>query len=159
MQWVKEVLKVSIATNWLGNFIALVTIITYTVVSLYSTTEGGAVTTAKVFTVISTIKIISEPLLMFGQRLGAMVTAWASFKRIEDFLLCDERAAAQLTDGEATTGSTTANCHIVLRHASFGVKDKAVLLEGLDVELVDPALWMIVGRVGSVRLVQEHDLG
>ncbi|WWD21405.1 hypothetical protein CI109_105890 [Kwoniella shandongensis] len=145
--WIVEILKVSIATNWLGNFLNLVTVITFTVASLYSAQGGGAVTTAKIFTIVSTITLISDPLLMLGQRLGAIVSAWASLKRIEEFLLEDERERVedvQLIDGKAGVLEQ----RIVMRGASFGVKGKITVLEGLDVELVKPRLWMIAGRVG-----------
>jgi ATP-binding cassette subfamily C (CFTR/MRP) protein 1 len=66
--WIMQILKVSIATNWLNNFLALVTVATFTVVSIFSQNGGGAVTTARIFTVISTILLISMPLLMLGQQ-------------------------------------------------------------------------------------------
>ncbi len=58
-----------VATNWLGTFFALLTIITYTVASFYSSQGTNAVTTAKIFTVTSTISLISEPLLVVGQHI------------------------------------------------------------------------------------------
>ena len=159
--WVKEVLKVSITTNWLGNFLALVTVGTFTVVSLYSPGSGSAVTTAKIFTVISTIDLISEPLLMLGQQWGSMVTAWASFKRIETFLLCEEKAISKSKPTEdSPTAENIADSggsvvprvtpHLELKNASYGVREKVTLLEDISIDLVVPALWMIMGRVGSV---------
>ncbi|KAK4687233.1 hypothetical protein P7C73_g2882, partial [Tremellales sp. Uapishka_1] len=158
--WVKEILKVSIATNWLGNFLALVTIVTFTVVSLVSANAGGDVTTAKVFAVISTISLISEPLLMLGQRMGNIVSAWASVKRIETFLLEEEKNLEVWRDVDEEGDTDDLELNGDLRHppievkisfkdASFGIKGKITVLKGLNVDLVNPALWMIVGRVGS----------
>ena len=162
--WIKQILKVSITTNWLGNFLALVTVSTYTIVSLYSPEGGAAVTTAKIFTVISTIDLISEPLLTLGQQWGSMVTAWASFKRIEDFLLCEEKATNKFKpQKDSSTAEDMAESkelemeliqrvtpHLELRNASYGLKGKVTLLEDISLDLTVPALWMIMGRVGSV---------
>ena len=163
--WIKEILKVSITTNWLGNFLALIQIITYTVVSLYSSDAGSGVTTAKIFTVISTITIISEPLLMLGQQFGSIVTAWASFKRIEEFFLCDERTESSretplLTESENVKMEGTSpsyvtrqrhECRIELKNATFGVdKGTKHLLKDINVHLTNPNLWMLIGRVGCV---------
>jgi ATP-binding cassette subfamily C (CFTR/MRP) protein 1 len=87
-EWIKEILKVSIFTNYNSNFLSLITVTTYTLVSLFG---GGGVSTAKIFTTVTTIALISEPLLMLGQQLGNIVSAWASWKRVEEFLLSEEK--------------------------------------------------------------------
>lgn len=169
-KWLVELLKVSIVTNWLSSFLGLVTIITFTVVSLY-TTGGNSVTTAKVFSVITVIQLISEPLLMLGQQWGKIVTAWASFNRIEVFLLREEKDGSgepRIIDGNNETiqypgdqegknikldvSTTRPIKRAVLTGASFGIAGKLTLLKELevDVKLAGPALWMVVGRVGSV---------
>ncbi|ORY27634.1 P-loop containing nucleoside triphosphate hydrolase protein [Naematelia encephala] len=160
--WIKEILKISIVTNWLGNFLALITIIVFTVVSLFTSGTNDGVTTARIFAVISVISLISEPLLMFGQRIGSITTAWASFKRIEEFLLCEERTqidgdvdgvGALMEAGDGLQMKGTSECRIEMVEAKFGVKDKAELLRGFDIHMVNPALWMITGRVGSGKSV------
>jgi ATP-binding cassette subfamily C (CFTR/MRP) protein 1 len=159
--WIVEILKVSIATNWLGNFLSLITVTTFTLVSIYSRNSGGQVTTAGVFAVISTIQLISNPLLMLGQRWSSLVTAWASFKRIEDFLLCDEKEefiAVQTGDELQSLGETKAGIRIRLDHASFGVHNQITLLNDLNVNIVTPNLWMLVGRVGSGKSIMLQSL-
>jgi ATP-binding cassette subfamily C (CFTR/MRP) protein 1 len=150
--WVKSILRVSIITNWLGNFLALITVITFTVVSLFSSSGGGAVTTAKVFTVVSTISLLSSPLLMLGQQLGAIVSAWASVKRIEEFLLQEERVEFGEGLERDDIKSDVLEQKIQIKNASFGVKDKITILSDMNVDLVKPSLWMIIGRVGCVSL-------
>lgn len=152
VKWIMEILKVSIATNWLASFMSLVTVTAFTLVSLYSGTAG--VTTARVFTVISTIELISWPLLNLGQKLGGLVTAWACLKRIEAFLLQEER---QLP-GSSPVGSgmelqeAPASGRILLQRATFGIREKVTLLRDLEINLQKPGLWMITGRVGCVSL-------
>lgn len=150
--WIMQILKVSIATNWLNNFLALVTVTTFTVVSIFSQNGGGAVTTARIFTVISTISLISMPLLMLGQRWSGLVTAWASWKRIEEFLLCEEKEAAKEENDEQDgllLRPGGMDRHVRLGGASFGVRNKVTLLHEVEVDITNQRLWMIVGRVGS----------
>ena len=147
--WIREILKVSIMTNWLGNFLNLTSIITFTVVSIYSASPDQ-VNTAKIFTVVSTINIISEPLLMLGQRLGSLLTAWASLKRIEEFLLLEEKEEPIAIENEKGAEDKEIECRVELHNATFGVKGKAEILKNLDLHLVNPSLWMVVGKVGSV---------
>ena len=147
-EWMKQILKVSIFTNYIANFLNLITITTYTLVSLFS---GGGVSTARIFATVSTIALISDPLLMLGQQLGNIVSAWASFKRLEGFLLSEEKvteihgssSGIELLDKESSTG-------ISFSEADIGVKGKDAFLHGITVDLAAPPLWMIVGRVGSV---------
>jgi ATP-binding cassette subfamily C (CFTR/MRP) protein 1 len=118
IKWIIEILRVSIVTNWLGNFLSLVTVSTYTVVSLYTGDGQGGVSTAKVFTIVSTITLISNPLLMLGQNMGQIVSAWASVKRVEEFLLQDEKVDKREKEGSRTESDSQ---RIVLKDASFGV--------------------------------------
>jgi ATP-binding cassette subfamily C (CFTR/MRP) protein 1 len=147
-EWIKEILKVSIFTNYNSNFLSLITVTTYTLVSLFG---GGGVSTAKIFTTVTTIALISEPLLMLGQQLGNIVSAWASWKRVEEFLLSEEKvtevqgssSGIELLDKKSAMG-------ISFSEADIGVKGKDAFLHGISVVLTAPPLWMIVGRVGSV---------
>lgn len=150
-KWIKEILKVSIVTNYISNFLSLITVTTYTLISLFG---GGGVSTAKIFTTVTTIALISEPLLMLGQQLGNIVSAWASWKRIEEFLLSEEKIKnvhGSSSDIELLDKSPAID--VTLSEADFGVKGKDAFLRGIDVELTAPPLWMIVGRVGSVGSV------
>jgi ABC-type multidrug transport system fused ATPase/permease subunit len=150
IKFVVQALKVSIATNWLGNFLALVTVITFTVVSLYSDQGGDAVTTAKIFTVITTITLISDPLLMLGQQVGNIIQAWASFKRIEEFLLCAEKQEINV-ETAITADAKVEDLSIDLTETTFGITGETPLelLKNINVKVQGECLWMITGRVGS----------
>ena len=150
-QWIKEILKVSIVTNYNSNFLSLITITTYTLVSLFG---DGGISTSKIFTTVTTIALISTPLLMLGQQLGNIVSAWASWKRIEEFLLSEEKVSEVhgSTSGIELVDKGSPPVQISLSEASFGVKGKDAFLHDVNVELAAPPLWMIVGRVGSVSV-------
>jgi ATP-binding cassette subfamily C (CFTR/MRP) protein 1 len=148
-KWIKEILKVSIVTNYNSNFLSLITVITYTLVSLFG---NGGISTSKIFTTVTTIALISTPLMMLGQQLGNIVSAWASWKRIEEFLLSEEKVTEVhgSSSGIELVHKGSPPVQISLSEASFGVKGKDAFLNGINVELTAPPLWMIVGRVGSV---------
>lgn len=172
--WIIQILKVSILTNYLANFLNISTITTFSLVSLYTNHDNGGISTAKIFTVVSTIELISEPLLMLGQQLGSLITAWASLKRIEEFLLTDEKVerdgfddpeieaeqeeGIKMIDGndDPQRKLSVEDRHtlrsIKMDNASWGIqgKTKTKLLEGIYINLNEPSLWMITGRVGCV---------
>lgn len=149
--WVKEILLIAVVTNWLGNFLALATVITFSVVSLYTASADQGVTTAKIFAVVSTITIISSPLLMLGQQIGGLLSAWASFKRIERFLLEAERAEQDEWTETSDSKDIAQPHHVKMDRATFGILESGFpILKDLSFAIENPKLWMIIGRVGSV---------
>lgn len=147
--WIRQILVVSITTNVVSNFLGLLTITTYTLVSLYA--HGGrGIETSTIFTVISTISLLADPLRALGQQIGNIVSAWASWKRIERFLLSEEREPTietQIEVHEMEQRPVT-----IKINGTFGIQDQITLLEGIKIDLVNPSLWMIAGRVGSVSI-------
>jgi ATP-binding cassette subfamily C (CFTR/MRP) protein 1 len=107
-----------------------------------------------------TSTLVSKPLLLVGQQLSQLLPAGASFKRIEEFLLCPERTVPVSGDdmeveketatGQAVVMNEHADGRIIMLDASFGVQNKVTLLRGLAVDLTHPPLWMVVVRVGCV---------
>lgn len=165
--FIVQVLKASLATNWLANFLSLTTITTFTLVSLFAAHGGSGVTTAKVFTVISTISLISDPLLMLGQNFSSLVSACASFMRIQNFLLAAEShdpsndPTTNLLDDEFDKKNDTQltsyrqEAFVRLEGASFGVSSSSTtLLHELRCDMRDFGLWTVIGQVGSVSIVQ-----
>lgn len=153
VRWVKEILKVSILTNWLANFLSLVTVMTFTLLTILKPGATEGISTARIFTVISTIDLISGPLLDLGQKMGSLLTAWASLKRIEGFLLDGEKVSDNPSVPRRGEGQEQGErgMRIELENATFGVQGKIDLLHGLTVRMDEPGLWMITGRVGCVR--------
>lgn len=153
-KFMRQILVVSVVTNYVSSFLSLLTVGTYTLVSLY--VDGGiGLSTSKIFTVITTIALLANPLRDLGQQLGSIFSAWASFKRTEVFLLCEEKLAQttpETSDIELQTNQLISSVEIRISGANFGVRDKITILHDVNIELTNPALWMLVGRVGSVSL-------
>lgn len=160
-KWVRELLVVSIVTNYVSNFMGLLTVTTFTLVSLYAH-AGEGVSTSTIFTVISTISLLADPLRSLGQQIGNIVSAAASWKRIEEFLLSDEQRVSEpdpsssredgLDDapGAALVDRASTTPGIRFTDAAFGIEGKITLVHNVNIVLVRPKLWMVVGRVGSV---------
>lgn len=151
-RYMKQFLIVIIVTNNIAAFLSLLTVIAYTLVSRF--VEGGTgLSTAKLFTVVATIALLAYPLRSLGQQLGAILSAWASFKRIEEFLLSEEKYGASSTSSLPEKEPVGA-VEIRITDAEFGVRDKIAILHDINIQLTDPSLWMLVGRVGSVSGVR-----
>jgi ABC-type multidrug transport system fused ATPase/permease subunit len=159
-KWVAELLIVIIVTNYVSNFMGLITVTTFTLVSLYAH-SGDGVSTATIFTVISTISLLADPLRSLGQQIGNIVSAAASWKRIEEFMLSHEQRSTDPDSNEVVgvvleeditlaCQPSTRPSEIRFTDAAFGIEGKITLLRGINVDLVKPRLWMVVGRVGSV---------
>lgn len=124
--------------------LSLGTLVTYSIVSRYS--ANHEVNTSTFFTVIAVLVVITDPLLIVGQRYASIMAATASIKRIEDFLQKPER------DDQRSLGDT-----ITARNATLAAGD-TILLKNLNFEIPLRKLTMVVGSVGSVsriRLIYE----
>lgn len=131
-------------TNWLKGILSLATLITYTVMSLHSST--AQVSTVTFFTTIAVLGVITDPLLIVGQRYAAIMAASASLARIEEFLKKPERKETRYL------GPT-----IRATDLSLGT-DKATILSSLNFELPNASLTMIIGKVGSGKSSLLHAL-
>lgn len=143
--YLKRVLVISGLTNWLKGLLSLATLITYTVVSQLSGTHK--VDTAVFFTVIAVLGVVTDPLLIVGQRYASIMAALASIKRIEEFLQQPEKKDYRL-ENERIEG----------KDLSLGPSSEMVLLHKLSFSLPAKGLTMVVGQVGSVRRLLSHDL-
>ncbi|KAE8213125.1 hypothetical protein CF327_g3329 [Tilletia walkeri] len=103
-----------------------------------------------VFTAMAITTIISTPLLQIGQRFGLAVAAFASFKRIESFLLNPERKEDTSYDhGPLVDKVGDSTVHVNFSNASLSWKvDSEPVLHGLDLNL-PPGITMIIGRLAS----------
>lgn len=78
---------------------------------------------------------------MLGQQLGFLLTAWASFNRIEAFLVMPERVAPEVVSTDIS---------IRFDWASFGRTGDNPIIRDINLAMPAPKLWMITGRVGCV---------
>lgn len=116
--------------------LSLGTLVTYSIVSHFSSTHE--VNTSTFFTVIAVLVVITDPLLIVGQRYASIMAASASIKRIEDFLQTPEKQ-----DQRVSADS------IVAKDAAFGTDD-CILLKDLNFDIPLRKVTMIAGTVGSV---------
>lgn len=116
--------------------LSLGTLVTYSIVSQYSSSH--AVNTSVFFTVIAVLVVITDPLLIVGQRFASIMAASASIKRIEEFLQKPE------IQDQRNTGDA-----IVAKNANLGTNE-TLLLKDLNFHIPLNKLTMIVGPVGSV---------
>lgn len=116
--------------------LSLATLVTYSIVSLHSSSH--AVTTGVFFTAIAVLDVITNPLLIVGQRYASIMAATASIKRIEDFLRKPEKEDNRINAER-----------IEAKDAAFGTSE-VTLLTNVNMTIPMEKLTMIVGPVGSV---------
>lgn len=86
------------ATNLASDLLMLVTFVVYALVCKLSSSSSLAdFNTRIVFTALSTLNLISNPLLMIGQRLAILMSSLASLQRIQLFLE-DQQAPQDLLE-------------------------------------------------------------
>lgn len=135
--------RTSSVTNYLKSLLSLATLVTFTVVSIYS--SAHQVNTATFFTAIAVLNVITNPLLIAGQRYAQIMSAFASVGRIQEFLMQPDRKDAR-EDAET----------IVATDLTVGVKE-ADLLHDMSFTLPS-GLTMVVGSVGSGKSTLLHAL-
>ncbi|KAJ7240374.1 P-loop containing nucleoside triphosphate hydrolase protein [Mycena haematopus] len=134
--------RLLVLSNWGAEFLSLVTIGTYTVVTLVDS-SAPPFTTARMFTVIAIINLIGMPITELGEAFAYIIQAWVSLTRVETFLLSEDKPA--LPPAENTT----------FENASFG-HGGATFLHDLTTTLPNNKLTMIIGPVGAGKSTLLH---
>ena len=115
-----------------------------------------------VFTSLSIIALISQPLANLVYTIPTTFTAIGSFERIQTYIeKCSQGATKEsyhddLSEAPSTQEPPPANQHVVasLRGASFSVpSEETPLLSGLDLSFMPSSLTIILGKVGSGKSV------
>ncbi|KAJ7913387.1 P-loop containing nucleoside triphosphate hydrolase protein [Mycena leptocephala] len=134
--------RMLVLANWGAEFLSLVTIGTYAVVTIVDP-NAPPFTTARMFTVIAIINLIGMPITELGEAFAYIIQAWVSVKRVETFLLAEDKPAT------LTASSTT------FSNASFG-HGGATFLHDLTATLPNDQLTMVIGSVGCGKSTLLH---
>ncbi|EPS93155.1 hypothetical protein FOMPIDRAFT_1056220 [Fomitopsis schrenkii] len=116
----------------------------------------------RLFTIVTTLNLIQQPLNFIGQRFPVIAASWASLKRIESFLLLEEREEGSLTiESSEKLENTYVAIYgveletrtppaIVMHGASFSwAADTEPYLKDITIHLDEPKLYMCAGPVAS----------
>ncbi|KAJ7136954.1 P-loop containing nucleoside triphosphate hydrolase protein [Mycena epipterygia] len=134
--------KVLVLSNWGSEFLSLVTIGTYMVVTLVDP-NAPPFTTARMFTVIAIINLIGMPITELGEAFAYIIQSWVSIKRVEAFLLAEDKPS-----------TVTADC-TTFSNASFG-HGGASFLHELTTSIPKHQLTMVIGHVGCGKSTLLH---
>ncbi len=141
-------------TNCTSEMFSVATFLTLFVVDKLSGSNRFNLNT--IITTLTIFAILQNPLSKIGQEYSYLVQAWASMKRIEDFLGSEDRPdiqdavadgiAAQAAAASSDVGSV--NFAARLENAALGWGDEVVLSD-VTLEVPRGSLTMICGRLGQ----------
>ncbi|KAF8596483.1 P-loop containing nucleoside triphosphate hydrolase protein, partial [Ceratobasidium sp. AG-I] len=109
----------------------------------------GSFDATTIFTILTTVQLVGYPLAMIGQALPSLFTAYASLKRIENFLNLDEKPEVA-TAAENEINLLDPSYEFKLSQANFSWdREGPIVLNDVDFTLETGKLHMYVGPVGS----------
>ncbi|GAC76372.1 multidrug resistance-associated protein [Moesziomyces antarcticus T-34] len=107
------------ATNLASDLLMLVTFVVYALVARSSSSLADF-NTRTIFTAVSTLNLISTPLLMIGQRLAILMSSLASVQRIQRFLE-DQQAPVNLIHAAERPSELSAEAKVVSAEEDLAV--------------------------------------
>ncbi|KAK7692905.1 hypothetical protein QCA50_004541 [Cerrena zonata] len=114
--------------------------------------QGGALDPRRLFTIVTTVNLLAEPLGILGQLLPTLFAAYASVKRIESYLLLEDKEDVSEEDkdtAEKCEGRESAP--IKMLDASFAWTSEAEepFLKDISVDLAPSKFHICIGTVAS----------
>ncbi|PWN49672.1 hypothetical protein IE53DRAFT_388080 [Violaceomyces palustris] len=167
--------EIEAMTTYYRQFVAVITFTNLTAqmmeISLFVTlaivdrlTGSDRFNTNTVFTTLTIVTLVEEPLLLVGQNYARIVTAFASLKRIDAFLREEERAVAITTTDKPPrvliSTNTEGQGQVIrpaarFKDANIGFKDTTIL-SGIDIAFPKGKLTMLCGRLGCGKSTLLH---
>ncbi|KAE8212555.1 hypothetical protein CF327_g3818 [Tilletia walkeri] len=142
---------VVVASNYAGTVIQLGTFAALSVIAHLSTSTSYRFDTKTVFTALTAINIISRPMFMIGQQFAMSIAAFASLRRIENFLLCEERLDEPNSESSEAMQLANGNdgAHVTIQNATVKWTPRSdAILHDLNMSL-NPGITMVIGPLSS----------
>ncbi len=124
-------------TNWVSQ--AMLVVLLATMVIVEANTGQELITTQHVFTALTLLKIIQSPITQLGQEYVSILTALASLRRIEGFLLQEDAPPTKRSSSEDLAARFT--------NATLGWTE--AVLSGVNLSIQRGTTTMICGRASS----------
>ncbi|KAF8312075.1 P-loop containing nucleoside triphosphate hydrolase protein [Clavulina sp. PMI_390] len=144
-------------SNLAATFCGISVLGVYAALSKYSSATKYPLSAAKIFSILTTVNLLNGPLNMIGQGLPSILAAYASLKRIQNFLRMQEKPHAP-QQGEATSQSEEKSKSpqiqgvedFKMEGASFSwLPDSPIILHDIHLLLTLGKLHMCVGPVAA----------
>ncbi|KAF8312074.1 P-loop containing nucleoside triphosphate hydrolase protein [Clavulina sp. PMI_390] len=148
-------LVATILSNLAATFCGIAVLGGYAALSTYVSSSTYPFTVAKIFSILTTITILSSPLNMIGQGLPAILAAYASLKRIQAFLQMEEKTIGPALEMDGPNDlEEKLNSRDVqdfkMDIASFSwLPESPIVLHDITLKLTPGKLHMCVGPVAS----------
>ncbi|GAC76721.1 multidrug resistance-associated protein [Moesziomyces antarcticus T-34] len=151
----KQVTGVVVFTNCTSEMLGLSTFITLIIVDKLSGSSRFDLNT--IITTLTIFTVLQDPLLKIGQEYSYLLQAYASMRRIEEFLNSEDKPDVQgaVDDGLAARAAAASGADrepagfaARFQNAELGWQDQPVLSQ-VDLEVPRGSLTMICGRLGQ----------
>lgn len=123
--------------------------------ALAASGHGSILDPNRLFTIVTTVNLLSAPLNDLGQAMPVIFAAYASMKRIQSFLLLEDQKGILATDSDNTTLEKQplddSLASVIMSNASFGwTTEGTPFLRDINMKLEGGQLHVCVGPVASV---------
>ncbi|KAK7042141.1 P-loop containing nucleoside triphosphate hydrolase protein [Favolaschia claudopus] len=154
--------RMLVLASWGAEFLSLVTIGTYAVVTIVDS-SAPPFTTARLFTVVAIVNLIGMPITELGESFAYIIQAWVSLKRVETFLLAEDKPTLSNTE-TSTSAEKDPNgdkAHLdddsrtIFTNASFGHAG-TTFLHDLTTTIPPNTLTIVIGSVGCGKSTLLH---
>ncbi|KAF8312106.1 P-loop containing nucleoside triphosphate hydrolase protein [Clavulina sp. PMI_390] len=140
-------------SNLAGAFCGIAVLSVYAALSTYSSPVVYPISVAKIFSILTTVNLLSGPLNTIGQGLPKILAAYASLQRIQTFLQMEEHSPAHTGIGLEKREKVSTNKSIEdfrMNEASFSwLPDSPVVLSDINLSLSPGKLHICIGPVAS----------
>ncbi|KAF8312113.1 P-loop containing nucleoside triphosphate hydrolase protein [Clavulina sp. PMI_390] len=143
-------------SNLAATFCGIAVLGVYAALSTYVSRATYPLNVAKIFSILTTINLLSSPLNIIGQGLPSILAAYASLKRIQTFLQMEEKGGdshLEKKDNDPSKEKLPGGGEVrdlKMDGASFSwLPDSPIVLHGISLQLTPGKLHMCVGPVAS----------
>lgn len=146
-------------SNSAGTFCVLSVLAPYAVIARHR--QGGALDPTRLFTIITTVNLMAEPLAIIGQILPTIFVSYASIKRIEGYLLLEDKEDAHEDDTRSQEKGELKEVSVPIKmvDASFAwLSDAESFLKDVNVTLNPGKLHICIGPVASVCITSTFEV-
>ncbi|KAJ5513392.1 hypothetical protein N7463_002944 [Penicillium fimorum] len=121
------------------------------------TQNGNQLDSSKVFTSLSFLTLMTQPLSQIFQSIPEVISGLACIGRIQAFLECETRedfrnvvsSFEKSSEKESINRELSSESEVIIENANFGWEENKFVLEDINAKIPKSSLTLVVGPIGS----------